>query len=423
MNTLAASSRCLLLSLLAPAGLAQEPAATPPPANYVVHEWGTFTSMLGTNGISLDGLHHEEEHLPPFVHDLLKVDTFATTTETKLPASRVTQKLETPVIYFYTEEPMRVHARVWFAKGLMTQFYPLPTTVWPELADARKQRVDMSKVEGSCLEWTLDLVPKSQGAPKEIPQVAADNPWMFARQTGASFVRTHPDSGSPARPEAEHYVFYRGLGRWQPAVPLHVEVGGKATLKNDLGQTIPFCLALELGERGGRFATGAAVAPGNEHAFDLATAPWESDRGLVSRKIGAIVMQALVQQGLFVDEARAMVATWSRSWFEKDGARVIYVLPREQVDQVLSLDLQPRPKTLVRVLVGRLEYITPETQRRVEDALRARSSGDATRVREADEVFEGLDRFLEPQLRNVVQNGSSDELKKAAAAMLATVKG
>src|SRR5262245_19122556 len=98
MNKLAASSLCLLPSLLACAALAQEPAAKPPPpANYVVHEWGTFTSMLGTNGIALDGLHHEEEHLPRFVHDLLKVDAFATTEGTKMPASRVTQKLETPV--------------------------------------------------------------------------------------------------------------------------------------------------------------------------------------------------------------------------------------------------------------------------------------------------------------------------------------
>jgi hypothetical protein len=410
------------LSLLASPALAQDPAAQPtPPANYVVHEWGTFTSMLGTNGIALDGLHREEEHLPAFVHDLMKVDAFGTTDGGKVPASRVTQKLETPVIYFYADEPMQAYVRVWFAKGLMTQFYPLPSSVWPVLGDARKQRVDMSKVEGSCLEWSLDLLPRSAGTPKEVPAVAADDPWSFARQTGANIVRTRPEKDSPARPEAEHYVFYRGLGRWQPAVPLRVEAGGRATLQNDLPQPIPFCLALELGERGGRFVTGGVVEPGKQHTFDLAPAAWEKDREHVARKVGAVVMQGLVQQGLFLDEARAMVATWSRSWFQKDGARVIYVLPREQVDQVLPLNLVPRPKSIVRVLVGRLEYITPETQTRVEDALRGRASGDAAQVRHANAVLEGLDRFLEPQLRNVVQNGSSDELKKAAAAMLATI--
>src|SRR5699024_8950266 len=107
-----------------------------PTANYVAHEWGTFTSMVGTDGIALDGLHHEEESLPKFVHDLLRIESFGTT-HTKFPASRVTQKMETPVIYFHTDEPLHVRASVWFSKGLMSQFYPLPATVTPELPDAR----------------------------------------------------------------------------------------------------------------------------------------------------------------------------------------------------------------------------------------------------------------------------------------------
>lgn len=139
----------------------------------------------------------------------------------------------------------------------------------------------------------------------------------------------------------------------------------------------------------------------------------------MARQLGAAVMQGLVQQGLFVDEARAMVATWSRSWFQKDGARVIYVLPREQVDAVLPLHLVPRPKELVRVLVGRLEFITPEAQARVEQAVRDRSAGDGPATARADAVFQSLDRFLEPHLRNVAQHGSDPGLRRAATMLLA----
>jgi hypothetical protein len=232
-------------------------------------------------------------------------------------------------------------------------------------------------------------------------------------------VRTRPEAGSPARVEAEHYLFYRGLGRWQANVKIHAERGGVATLANGMEQEIPFCALLELGEQGGRFAIGKPIAAGASQRFDLAASPWIADREHLSRQIGAAVMQGLVQQGLFLDEARAMVATWSRSWFQKDGTRAIYVLPRKQVDSVLPLNFEPRPKELVRVLVGRLEFITPETQERVERALRDRANGDAAGARRAAEVFTSLDRFLEPHLRNIERNGSDPSLRRAAAQLLA----
>src|SRR3954452_11450597 len=34
----------------------------------VVHEWGTFLQMNGSDGVSLDGMYHEEHALPSFVH-------------------------------------------------------------------------------------------------------------------------------------------------------------------------------------------------------------------------------------------------------------------------------------------------------------------------------------------------------------------
>jgi hypothetical protein len=277
----------------------------------------------------------------------------------------------------------------------------------------------MSKVDGSCLEWDVDLVPRANGAPAEIPAAAADEPWALARQTSSCYVRTRPAAGSPAHPEAEHYLFYRGLGRWQPAVTVHAERGGVATLQNGMPQAIPFCALLELGEHGGRFVVGKPIAAGGEQRFDLGGAAWNADREKVARQIGAVVLQGLVQQGLFVDEARAMVATWTRSWFGKDGARAIYVLPREQVDAVLPLHFEPRPKELVRVLVGRLEFITPEAQARVEQALRDRASADGRGTARAEAVFASLDRFLEPHLRNIVQNGTDPQLRRAAAMLLA----
>lgn len=292
----------------------------PAPANYVAHEWGTFTSMVGQKGVVLEGLQREEEALPKFVHDLMTIEEYAAETDTKIPASRVTQKMETPVIYFHADEPLRVRVDVVYYQGLMTQFFPLPSIVMPQVEVAR--RVDLSKVDMSWLTWDVDVVPRSQPAPAEIPIVDANHPWAYARQVDCAWVRTRTD-GSPAKAEAEHYIFYRGLGRRQPDVGVTCAEDGVADVENRMKARIPFIAVLEMGDRGGRFEAGSGVEAGAVQRFDLRHVEFAADREQVARRLGAVVQRALEASGLYQDEARAMVATWSRSWFHSDGSRVI----------------------------------------------------------------------------------------------------
>jgi hypothetical protein len=63
---------------------------------------GTLLAMNGSDGISLDGMYHEEHALPSFVHARSK-------DQLRLPMSR--SKMETPVIYFYTPQVRRVGGR------------------------------------------------------------------------------------------------------------------------------------------------------------------------------------------------------------------------------------------------------------------------------------------------------------------------
>ena len=96
----------------------------------------------------------------------------------------------------------------------------------------------------------------------------------------------------------------------------------------------------------------------------------------------------LVAQGFYPDEADAMVKTWRSSWFE-EGSRLIYIVPRRFVDTVLPLAIDPAPAQTVRVFVGRMELITPATERAVEDALASHDRHAITLTYE---------RFLEPIL-------------------------
>ena len=79
-----------------------------------------------------------------------------------------------------------------------------------------------------------------------------------------------------------------------------------------------------------------------------------------------------------------MIETWRDSWFEH-GSRLIYIYPESEIDSILPLDIKPAPVRTVRVFVGRIELITPTTEREVGDAL----AGGNDRV-----MLEKYGRFL-----------------------------
>jgi len=75
----------------------------------------------------------------------------------------------------------------------------------------------------------------------------------------------------------------------------------------------------------------------------------------LSRQMAA----ALEAEGLYASEAEAMVATWRDAWFENQGVRILYILPRAWTDSTLPITMTPKPSELTRVMVGRAEVFTP----------------------------------------------------------------
>lgn len=78
--------------------------------------------------------------------------------------------------------------------------------------------------------------------------------------------------------------------------------------------------------------------------------------------------QTLISAGLFQKEAHAMVETWRDSWFE-EGSRIFYIMPASAVDAILPLKIEPRPESVARVFVGRVEVVTKETRDAVRNAI------------------------------------------------------
>src|SRR5262245_32252826 len=111
----------LLLFLIAAAGAAQLSTAS----DLVVHEWGTFLAMNGSDGLALDGMYHEEHALPAFVH---------ARSRDQLRLRSAILKGETPVIYFYTARSQKLRVTVRFPRGVWTQWYPQANIAGPQFS-------------------------------------------------------------------------------------------------------------------------------------------------------------------------------------------------------------------------------------------------------------------------------------------------
>src|SRR5689334_1575671 len=162
--SVAALGAAFLLSPLARGGDPGEskPAGSAPAADdpLIVHEWGTFTCLQGSDGVGLEGLSHEEEALPPFVYSRAKVRDCPLRAVgwkgLEVPAEHVTQKMETPVLYFHGEAARKARVRVDFVGGLITQWYPVSNLLGPPEGERDAGPLDLSKVKRSFLEWDLE---------------------------------------------------------------------------------------------------------------------------------------------------------------------------------------------------------------------------------------------------------------------------
>src|SRR4051794_18489374 len=82
----------------------------------VVHEWGTFTSLQGSDGVPLKWNPLESSRLPGFVYDWNRSGFRRTPSgmlTLGLKQALVTlQRMETPVVYFYADQEQTVDLSV-----------------------------------------------------------------------------------------------------------------------------------------------------------------------------------------------------------------------------------------------------------------------------------------------------------------------
>jgi hypothetical protein len=110
-----------------------------------------------------------------------------------------------------------------------------------------------------------------------------------------------------------------------------------------------------------------------------------------------------------------MINTWKDSWFAEDGVRVLYILPRAWTDQTLPTSINPAPRELVRVMVGRAEVLTPSLEQRLATEVRDAGGTDPHARERLSADLKKLGRFAEPALRLATKDSDTATTQNAWA--------
>ena len=303
--------------------------AQPKPATLAVHEWGTFTSLQDEAGQAIGGINTDDEPVPRFVHrlaDFLLLKPTETPSIFFQGAPRchpdVNMRLETPVVYFHPSPGERelqvVSLTATFRGGWLSEFYPEAEATAPGLKTNAMVFGPLRSDTVSTLSWNQLKVGGDWTGPATSQHV-----WTSPRAVRAAAVRT---GGG----EAERFLFYRGVAHIDAPIAVTRSIGGEdVVLRSQCPPAIvgrgplrvDWLWLLDVAADGRvAFRTVPAVTlDGTGRILTKVAshfAPREFSEGN-REKLQSMLHDALVEEGLFDDEARALLNTWELSYSQE----------------------------------------------------------------------------------------------------------
>ena len=401
--------------------------SSPAFASLTMHEWGTFTAVQGSNGIPLEALEHEDDPLPDFVHGRGEVATpepapsphtqprsphpprgcrtFKCADFDTAPGTpfAVTQKMETPVLYFYSDREQDVEVDVRYPRGIISQYYPAPSLFEPPLNGA-------SALEGGRTVFDVRVLGRSFNS--MVPSVPPSSIYAPARQVDSNPIRSSAG-------EYEKFIFYRGLGRFETELRVTSGPEDRMTVSNEGRNPIQSVLLMRIANdgRGAIFNLGGLAGRSSQ---DISKVRNLVDAKLKSRQeflsdAKTILVSELTRSGLYLDESVAMANTWEKSYFGQEGLRVLYILNRGETEALLPMRVSPQPDSLVRTLVGRVEVLTAQEEDALLHQIEAAPESDLS-------LLGRLGRFAEAKLLRLKQISPNGTVIQRIEKLLAVVR-
>ena len=162
-----------------------------------------------------------------------------------------------------------------------------------------------------------DSITVAPNLASDFPREKAASRYYAARETSATPLSVQ---GAHRRAARKISLLSRRLHRLSP--PLRQSPALRRDSCSTIGPASPFPSLIVFERRGDKLGYHIVTSP-QDHAI-LETPVRQRHVRLSARATSKII---LVAQGLYPDEADAMLETWGDSWFE-EGSRLIYIVPR-----------------------------------------------------------------------------------------------
>jgi hypothetical protein len=231
---------------------------------------------------------------------------------------------------------------------------------FPVIENGKFEFTDLTPQTLGRIVWSNVQIGTDQSGPDTKEHV-----WLAPRNVAAANL-TSKDG------EHEKYLFYRGVARQLPPLRVVTEQQGQSLSLSAFDrsflatnqQTTFSGLWLMESRKDGKCAYRrlAAISVANDgKQLRRINAPRrfsEAEFDTENRSRLEVEMNAaLLAEGLFADEAKALLSTWQQAYFVSPGLRLFYTVPREWTEYFLPLSISGEAK-ITRVMIGRIELIS-----------------------------------------------------------------
>ena len=351
----------------------------PEPNRVEVHEWGSINLVQGSDRGVIGGLTDDQGDLPPFVETWFDQPARA----------RLPMMIEKPIIYFYSKESAVYSVRVTCPKGIPTQWYPAVNTYAP--TPPRKGQ-PMPPMKNGRLEWNVITTPNA--VRHQMPAMD-DHPWWnIARDTDADVLRV---SG-----KEEKFLFYRAASQIAPRLRVAAREGGEFDLETGNDAPVRHVYTVAVPESGPvrlRYLP-SFPAPEGTRVIEF------PDPAAAGAHLGGV----LEAEGLFAKEAAGLVRIWQEAIFARPGLRAMYLMEPADLDAMLPITIQPAPDKLVRVMLVRMECLTPERERNIRDLVRDLGADTYAKRQQAEERLVQAGRIAQGIIRQILRESDDPEI-------------
>lgn len=286
------------------------------------------------------------------------------------------QEQKKPVINFYTKTEKTLSVSVKSTNGKLTIWFPKHTSITQDSKN---------------LSWkSLTISPTKQS----LKNPKGSSWWETARDTDAAYVTTQDGT-------SEKFLFYEGETQ-QPNCGLEIKQENEKLIF--------------INKTNKKYPESFIVKDKKVYLEDLNKS---QELKLTSEvKLSDAIeklKQRLIKEGLYEKEANGIVKIWKNDFFARDGLRAIYIISRDQIDKDFPLEITPKPKNLVRVVLGCIH----DSKFLVTDLIKKLGSEDPITRESATQALIKLGYAIQPYIEEALKKEKDPEVRSRLETILA----